>query len=524
MDPSYQINQALNMSLFNIFKTGNPIVDAIIVSLISVVVINNVSKIFTSLSNISIFSVYYFFLNLYRKIKMYLVKEEKKIIKTVTVSYITDEKKVNELYEPVYFFLTDSQYVDFSVEPSVRYTYDKKFTAETNIEDVINLNKVIGKLTEKTIKFEEHSITYTLSSELITVYGDEERKKENRIITLTTYVSQDEKRDILNEFTLHCVQKYVLNVRRQKWQPTLYQNSGNRWNAKPLKNRRKIDTVILPRETKKDLMDDINFFIDNKDWYHEIGMPYTRGYLLYGKPGCGKTSVIKGISNYCKRNIHYLILNDIASDSDLYTLLTGIDYSSTILVIEDIDCASTITKQRGQNQNKEENNQNNQNNQNNSDEDELKSKKENQNKNQKQGITLSGLLNALDGVNECEGRILIMTTNRPDELDEALIRPGRIDKKYYFDYCSREQIGDIYRLFFNKNCDQELLERINEKTFSPAYIMTQFMQFRNKPDHVIAYLLDPDNHPFNIAEKESEGLIRSNRIVNNQTIFTKDCK
>src|SRR5437588_489481 len=124
----------------------------------------------------------------------------------------------------------------------------------------------MAKLSEKIIKYKDHYITYTLSSELITVYGDEERKKENRIITLTTYVAEDEKKDILNEFTVDCVQKYVLSMRKQKWQPTLYQNNGNRWTSKPLKNRRKINTVIHPREMKKDLMDDINFFVDNKDW------------------------------------------------------------------------------------------------------------------------------------------------------------------------------------------------------------------------------------------------------------------
>ena len=46
-------------------------------------------------------------------------------------------------------------------------------------------------------------------------------------------------------------------------------------------------------------------------------------------------------------------------------------------------------------------------------------------------VTFSGLLNALDGVRSQEGRILIMTTNHRENLDPALMRPGRADRQFY---------------------------------------------------------------------------------------------
>ena len=49
-------------------------------------------------------------------------------------------------------------------------------------------------------------------------------------------------------------------------------------------------------------------------------------------------------------------------------------------------------------------------------------------------LDLAGLLNVLDGVVDCPNRILIMTTNHPEKLDAALIRPGRIDKILKLDY------------------------------------------------------------------------------------------
>ena len=110
------------------------------------------------------------------------------------------------------------------------------------------------------------------------------------------------------------------------------------------------------------------------------------------------------------------------------------------------------------------------------------------------GITLSGLLNALDGVSECEGRIMIMTSNKPEKLDEALIRPGRIDKKFMFDLCTREQISDMFRLFFNTECDIDMLNTIEDKKYSPAYISILFMQYVDDPHNALKNINSDDNH------------------------------
>lgn len=71
-----------------------------------------------------------------------------------------------------------------------------------------------------------------------------------------------------------------------------------------------------------------------------------------------------------------------------------------------------------------------------------------QNNCKNQTITLRGLLNVIDGVDECDGRILIITSNKPEILDDALIRAGRIDQKLHFDYCTHEQIQDMYKMYF----------------------------------------------------------------------------
>jgi len=63
-------------------------------------------------------------------------------------------------------------------------------------------------------------------------------------------------------------------------------------------------------------------------------------------------------------------------------------------------------------------------------------------------VTFSGLLNALDGVASAEDRILFLTTNHADRLDEALIRPGRVDMTVYLGDASRHQVGHFWDRFY----------------------------------------------------------------------------
>ena len=69
-------------------------------------------------------------------------------------------------------------------------------------------------------------------------------------------------------------------------------------------------------------------------------------------------------------------------------------------------------------------------------------------------LTLAEILEVLDGVMEMDGRMLIMTTNYPERLDEALIRPGRIDMKVHFGKCTRECLIQMYDHFFEDFCFQ----------------------------------------------------------------------
>ena len=89
---------------------------------------------------------------------------------------------------------------------------------------------------------------------------------------------------------------------------------------------------------------------------------------------------------------------------------------------------------------------------------------------------LSNFLNILDGLHECSGRIIIMTTNKPDYLDKALVRPGRIDMKIEFKKCNTLDIYEMSKLYWADEFVYELsdIKKDVEYTFTSAELINHF--------------------------------------------------
>jgi SpoVK/Ycf46/Vps4 family AAA+-type ATPase len=208
----------------------------------------------------------------------------------------------------------------------------------------------------------------------------------------------------------------------------------------------------------------IHFFMNNKDWYDERGIPYQIGLLLSGIPGAGKTSIIRALANLTKRHIVNVNFANITTASQLKNLFYSdklqvykdssisdtqsyfIPTNQRIYVLEELDAIGNIVKQRTQeNMDKPQNTINDE-------------------------LTLMEILTVLDGTMEIPGRIVIMTTNHPEVLDKALIRPGRIDIQTYFGYSKRELIAEMFEAYFDMSFPSELVCKIPDKMLSPAEI------------------------------------------------------
>ena len=187
------------------------------------------------------------------------------------------------------------------------------------------------------------------------------------------------------------------------------------------------DSVILPKTMKEDIVKDIAHFQENRTWYDSVGIPYHRSYLFYGPPGTGKTSSLLGLSSHFRKNLYLIKLNGMTDDT-LLSALRSIGANSMV-VLEDVDCLNNKRKEFKKSEKKEE---------------DESSEKENMGF----GVTLSGLLNALDGIETPTGSMFFLTTNLIKKLDSALLRPGRVDRKYYLGPATVEQKIEMYRRFF----------------------------------------------------------------------------
>jgi ATP-dependent 26S proteasome regulatory subunit len=494
------LQSMMQFELLNKLRTGDPIMDA----MISIMIFSGIGGLLTSGGSVLTWingqrlyifhCLYLLFIKIYYK----LLGKDNYMRKEISIEYITDNKNINELYKAMNWYLSNSVEIDYKKETPLKLSFEEKI--EPNNAKTIKdpkLNKFMTRDIKKHIMFKDFKIYYVLSQNVMTVYTDKERKRENYSIQLYTDIRKDAKTDILEEFCIYCLDKYIKSMITKQWEQLIYVNKNGKWEPQKSNNRRKIDTIVLQHGLKEDIQADLSNFLASEDWYYERDVPYTRGYLFYGHPGTGKTSMIKGIANMSKRHMHYLMLNNIQNDTELFELLKTINYKETILIIEDIDCMTDIIKDRNTDTesngsidvvNKDELKE--------VPKDSIKDKLEHLEKQveqSKQKLTLSGLLNAIDGIFNNDGRILIMTTNHPEIIDDALIRPGRIDCQYLYDYCNREQIRDLYKSFFDKDCDEKLLNNIEHRKYSPAHITNLFLQYRNNPEEAL-YNINKINH------------------------------
>ena len=215
--------------------------------------------------------------------------------------------------------------------------------------------------------------------------------------------------------------------------------------------KRPIDTLYLKEGVRDKLVSYVEDFFskDMRDTYLSYGIPYKSVNMIYGPPGSGKTSTIKGIASVLDCDIYILPISKDMLDHDLVGAFTHINEKEDkkkIIVIEDIDTLFDDRKKGDQDN----------------------------------GITLQAFLNCLDGFTCIEGTMLFLTANKPEILDFALIRSCRIDNKIELGYANKYQTKEIFEKMLPNQRDSfdEFHESINHKEFTMA--MLQEFLFYNR--------------------------------------------
>lgn len=193
---------------------------------------------------------------------------------------------------------------------------------------------------------------------------------------------------------------------------------------------RLLDSVVLKSGEKEALLQDVENFMASRQRYRRLGVPYHRGYLLYGPPGTGKTSLVSGLAARFGMSIYAVNLTEF-NDRTLKAAINQVPENSVIL-FEDIDCMKAGNRRSAH--------------------DACAVKPmagcENNETTDRFGVTLSGLLNVLDGFHAPENVLFVMTTNQIDVLDPALLRPGRIDYKLFLGEAAESQKVELFLRFF----------------------------------------------------------------------------
>jgi hypothetical protein len=191
---------------------------------------------------------------------------------------------------------------------------------------------------------------------------------------------------------------------------------------------RTMASVILPDGLSEAIIQRLRDFVADRAWYQQMGIPYHLGMLFYGIPGSGKTSMIAALAGELKMNLYILSLASEEMNDERFACLLSEIPPSSFMVLEDVDAAFGARSRKTENSDRPTS-----------------------------GLTLTGILNALDGFMASEGAIVLMTTNHKELLDPALVRPGRVDVEVEFGRATQSQLRRLYQRFFPKsNGDAEI--------------------------------------------------------------------
>lgn len=223
---------------------------------------------------------------------------------------------------------------------------------------------------------------------------------------------------------------------------------GSWWGTSQLHCIQPLDCIFISKNMKEQLINRINLFTSQKDKYKRFGRPYKLNILLCGKPGAGKTSIIRSLASYFKKECYICSINKHTEDRDLFSLYKHISGDAPIIAIEDIDSVFDGRESKGE-------------------------------------LTFTTLINVLDGINTpTDGMINIITTNIPEKLDSALMRPGRIDLILRFEDPEKESCHDAYFKLVEDPTEEgfkEWYKQIKTKGISMAAIVDSLFRYSSNP-------------------------------------------
>jgi len=395
------MDNILQNQAFNSIKTGNLIYD----SLILIIVTKIIHYLTTN---------YYQFTNFWKFLSW-------KTQYTMTIDknklYVGYDSKINILFDAIIWYISREDLIDnfegyaYTIKNSIDLSPSKNTTVMISFQG--------QNIKVQNICYENKETSLS-------------RRNEDNKYYLMYYGSSNK---FLTTFTNHVMSEYCDYRNKIEWKQKIHYYGEIGWIGYETSSLKTFDNLVMINKKREFILKDLDNFLKSFQEYKRKGVSWSRGYMLYGVPGCGKTSIISAISNKTCMDMYCIDLGSLSTDQELRACFRSIPKNS-IVVFEDVD-SFDIAKKRS-------------------------IKDTVVDKDSKAGkVTLSSLLNELDGITNSHGRIVIMTTNCINNIDEALLRPGRIDVKMEFCKASLEEVQMCCKLYTGKV--QELSSKIDGK-------------------------------------------------------------
>ncbi|KFY13914.1 hypothetical protein V491_06216 [Pseudogymnoascus sp. VKM F-3775] len=379
----------------------------------------------------------------------------------------------DDLYDLVMSWISEQKPEEHSKTLSVRTVFGKDRNLDTGTEDkhrhlrmpAIQVTPAIGSTFH--LRYKDYRISFR--RDMIESKGDGTKPTaEKEFITLRCFSTSPRPcSDLIEHIRLaHYTQSATMTRTTIRKPSDSFNRRFSPWTKLATQPIESMNSVDLESGQKERIIKDMEDYLNSSEMYTASGTPYRRGYLFYGPPGTGKTSIVRALAGHFKVDIYLPNLSNYDLDDERFQLLMANLPKGSILLIEDIDAAG-LTRDDTPDSN-----------------DSCDSK-----------ITLAGFLNAIDGIASSQGHILIMTTNCRSKLDDAMLRPGRVDIEEYFGNASKDTAKNMFIRMCSPHTAKtieemrrlatEFAEHISDKKFSPAQIQG-FLQQRRDPEKACA--------------------------------------
>lgn len=360
-------------------------------------------------------------------------------------------------------------------EEFMKYMYTK-FANETKGCKIIDKNGMVNMLIDELTKGELYDIhdnikiNISFDSTTKNSSSTEKNSKEN-LSSKDLILKTSGNIKILDEY-LKKIIKDINSSKNKDVNMFKLKVSGNakkeriiEWTRNKFTTNKTIANTIVTDEVKKLYYDDMKQFINKKEYYCKKGLPYKRGYILHGEPGCGKTSLIKAAAHDYNLPVFIVDISILQDNSELLAAVNELNYhinpdESYLLVFEDLDRTQLFDNTYDYDH-----------------------------KSKKNKITEDCILNILDGIDESQGRITVVTTNDLVKIKRfrSLIRPGRIDMTVHLTYCTIDQIIHFLKFYFEEEPLIDKSQFTNTNYITPAQLI-QIIYLLNDSKKVIMLL------------------------------------